>query len=443
MISNTKHALRTVEDQIADHAEKASAVMDKATQEGRSRTEDENAEVATHSKAIEVLRANQRELEDQLAVEENIEEGMKGRSFSPEESKGVPLGDGGFAGVQVMQAKSVGEQFTESEGYKSLVSGKGFSGEWSTGQINLETKSTVTSGGTLGAFTNYTQFVPGVVETLFQVPTIADLLPTATATSPQITYNQELSVTNAAAATAESGLKPESAFTFDEVTEPVKKLATFLPISDEMLEDAPQVQAYLNQRLSLFIRIAEEASILRGSGTNDLVGFVNSFATRGIGSAVITGTADSNAGTAIYGDLFNIMNNQRGSSHLEPDGIIMHPNEWGTIRTRYDVSGQYYGGGPILGPYGGPQGPASASALGQSFSLWGVPVHVTTAIGAGTMLVGAFKQGAQLFRRGGITVEASNSHSDFFQRNQTAIRAEERLALAVYRPSAFTVVTWQ
>ena len=34
-------------------------------------------------------------------------------------------------------------------------------------------------------------------------------------------------------------------------------------------------------------------------------------------------------------------------------------------------------------------------------------------------------------------VEASNSHSDYFQRNLTAIRAETRLALAVYRPEAF------
>jgi HK97 family phage major capsid protein len=59
----------------------------------------------------------------------------------------------------------------------------------------------------------------------------------------------------------------------------------------------------------------------------------------------------------------------------------------------------------------------------------------------GTALIGAFKQGGQIFRRSGLTVEASNSHSTFFQENQTAIRAEERLALAVYRPGAFGTVT--
>ena len=53
----------------------------------------------------------------------------------------------------------------------------------------------------------------------------------------------------------------------------------------------------------------------------------------------------------------------------------------------------------------------------------------------------AFGQAAQVFRKGGIRVEASNSHSDFFIKNLVAIRAEERLALAVYRPGAFGEVT--
>lgn len=38
-----------------------------------------------------------------------------------------------------------------------------------------------------------------------------------------------------------------------EVVEPVKKIATVLPISDELLEDAASIQSYLNERLTLFV----------------------------------------------------------------------------------------------------------------------------------------------------------------------------------------------
>jgi HK97 family phage major capsid protein len=68
-------------------------------------------------------------------------------------------------------------------------------------------------------------------------------------------------------------------------------------------------------------------------------------------------------------------------------------------------------------------------------------VFVTTNVGLGTVLLGNFREGATIFRRGGVTVEATNSHSDYFTKNLSMIRAEERLALATYRPSAFGVVT--
>ena len=43
-------------------------------------------------------------------------------------------------------------------------------------------------------------------------------------------------------------MKPESSLVFGEVSAPVRKIATILPISDEMLKDAPQISAYLNSR---------------------------------------------------------------------------------------------------------------------------------------------------------------------------------------------------
>jgi hypothetical protein len=52
-----------------------------------------------------------------------------------------------------------------------------------------------------------------------------------------------------------------------------------------------------------------------------------------------------------------------------------------------------------------------------------VLIALSSLIPAGTGLVGAFTTGAQIFRRGGIRVDASNSHQDFFVKNLVAIRA--------------------
>ncbi|MFL5892014.1 MAG: phage major capsid protein [Solirubrobacterales bacterium] len=58
----------------------------------------------------------------------------------------------------------------------------------------------------------------------------------------------------------------------------------------------------------------------------------------------------------------------------------------------------------------------------------------------GTALIGS-SQGAAIYRKGGLRVQASNADSTFFQSNLIALRAEERLDLAVFRPSAFCAVT--
>jgi HK97 family phage major capsid protein len=233
---------------------------------------------------------------------------------------------------------------------------------------------------------------------------------------------------------AEGGLKPESALGLTTADEPIKKIATILPVSEEMLEDAPAIQSYINGRLSLFVRIEEERQLLRGtSGGNEVQGLLTS---RGI-PVYNGGTAAGNRAE----QLFKGMNSMRGSALLEPEWTIMNPADWEAIRLLKDNNGQLYGGGPFFGPYGGPQGPASSSSqvAGATDSLWSKPVYVTGVLGAGTALVGT-RAAAQVWRRGGLSVDASNSHNDYFQRNLVALRAEERLGLTVYRPTGFVEV---
>jgi HK97 family phage major capsid protein len=290
---------------------------------------------------------------------------------------------------------------------------------------------TIYESGQGAGFVSVPQAIPGVVSKLFEPLGVADLFPSSPAQTSTLRYIVEGTATSGAAGVAEGGEKPTSDLAYSTQDEPVKKIATVLgPISDELFSDAPSVQTYLNSRLSLFIKIEEERQLLRGSGTNELVGIFG----RGI-NAYARGTIDNQAIA-----IFKAMMGTRGSAHLDPDGIVMHPTDWQTVRLLEDNNGQLFGGGPFYGPYGGPQGPAPAAGVFSTNTLWNVPVVLSTVVGAGTALLGSFSQAARIYRRGGLSIEASNSHDDWFVHDQIAIRAEQREALACFRPGAFTQV---
>jgi HK97 family phage major capsid protein len=417
---------RAIDEALSQHAKEYKAILDKAEEEDRQPTEDDRAEITEHMKAIETLKAEKAEVEANIATLKEVDSLSKdlGPQFS--DFKEVEVRDR----HSESEVKDLGDQLIESKGYKELLEGGMSGGNWSSGPIEL--KATLAS--TPGSALTPNQYVPGIVSTLFQRNYVSDLPAQVQTNASQITYVKESTATNAAAAVSEGQAKPQSTLAFTETTESVRKIATILPVTDELLADAPQIQAYVNSRLILFVKNTEEQQVLLGSGTApNIQGLIA--AGRNTVGTYARGTVDSNAIA-----LFKAMNGTRGSSQLDPDAIVIHPTNWQAIRVATDTSGQLFGGGPFYGPYGGPQGPASSSQFSAD-NIWGVPVVVTSNITVGSALVGNFSQGAAVYRRSGVTVEATNSHSTWFADNITALRAEERLALAVYRESAFTVVT--
>jgi len=423
--------IRACDEKLAEHATEYKAVLDKAESEDRQLDEDDRAEIAEHMKAIEALKAEKAEAEKNNKTLQEVDELSKGLGKSGptfESFDQVEVGERHTA----KEVKTLGEQFIEAKGYKDLIE-RGFGGaKWSSGPIELDEKAALFTSA--GSALTPAEYQPGIVSTLFQRLYVADLFGQSTTDSGQVRYIKETTATSGANAVSEGQAKPESTLAFGETSEPVRKIATLLPVTDEMLADAPQISAYINQRLTLFVKIKEEQQLLGGTGTAPQIQGLIGAGRNSVGTYA-HGTADDNA-TA----LFKAMNGTRGSSQLDIDGIVLHPTNWQAIRVAKDVSGQFYGGGPFYGPYGGPQGPSGSSQFSAD-NLWGVRVVVTSAMNAGSAVVGAFGQGGAVIRRSGVTVEATNSHSTWFADDIVAIRAEERLALAVYRESAFTVVT--
>jgi hypothetical protein len=70
---------------------------------------------------------------------------------------------------------------------------------------------------------------------------------------------------------------------------------------------------------------------------------------------------------------------------------------------------------------------------------------VTSVIEAGVALVGCFKTAAQIFRKGGVRVDASNSHQDYFTRSRRDESGQEnecdtrRIVRSLWSDLAFDV----
>lgn len=323
--------------------------------------------------------------------------------------------------------RSMGEQFVQSPEYLDFFPKQRHrtSAAWRSNSVELFDyrgmhATTLTTDPASGGDLILPDNRGGILPILFKPLVVADLMASGTTDSNLIAYMVESLFTNAAAAVAEGAVKPESAMAFDATSDPVRKIAHWLPVTEEMLEDVAQIRSYIDARLRLGVQIAEEDELLNGTGVAPhILGLLKR---PGLHAAFARVDPMTNA-DAMFVQMMSIY----WSSFVMPTGFAINPVNWAATVLAKTTTGEYMAGGPF------------SSIPAQR--IWGLPVAVTPAIAAGKALVGAFKSAAQVFRKGGIRVEASNSHVDFFIKNLVAIRAEERLALAVYRPGAFGEVT--
>lgn len=251
--------------------------------------------------------------------------------------------------------------------------------------------------------------------------TVADLLVQGSTTRGGVEYYEETTVTNNAATVAEGSAKPESALGWTLRNEPIRKIATWIPATDEVLDDNPFLEGQIRGRLTFMVQRVEEAQVLSGNGVGqNLLGILNR---SGI-QTVAKGASEDNP-TAIYRAM-QLIRGAGGAGFAEPTAVVLHPTNWTAIATARTADGLYIWGHP--------------SQVGPD-RIWGKEVRQTTGIAAGTALVGAFRPHGEVIRRTGITVTLSSEHATNFTENKVTILAEERLGLAIYRPSAFATAT--
>lgn len=321
-------------------------------------------------------------------------------------------------------AKTFGEAFVKSAAYRDAAQKAGGSANLPIGatdsvqvmdRAGVKTLLKVTSGGLAG--------VPEEDRTgLIVAKPLAGLdflnvIASATTDSDVVEWLEETTYTNSAAETAEGADSPESALAFTVRTANVKEIPHFIPVTRRALADAAFVESWINNRLVDGVRRRLQTQVLSGGGTGeDFTGIYN---TAGIGSIDRSVT-----GTDMIESLHKAITTIRTNAFIEPDFVGIHPNDWEAIRLlKASTAGTYQYGAP--------------SEAGAQ-SIWGIPAIVHAAFTSGSPLVGRGSE-ATLFVREGLSVAASDSHSDYFIKRQVALLATMRAAFAVTQPKAFAV----
>lgn len=313
--------------------------------------------------------------------------------------------------IQQTEGKSVGQQFVESDAWKALQGTK-------AGRARLEVKAIVNATGQNQPLVPAHRLA-GIIHEPNRILTIRDLLLVGRTTSNLIEYAKENVFTNNAgpqvggSPTAfENVTKPESNITFTLESMAVQTLAHWIPVSKQVLADAPMLQSYIDGRLSYGLKLEEEDQLLNGNGTNgNLSGLLKS----GNYTAYNRGaTGDTKI------DTIRKAFTQCALSNYTATAVVMNPADWEEIELTKDNEGRYI--------FAQPQ------SLAQP-QMWGKTVVATNSIAAGTFLTGAFNMAAQIWDREDASISVSTENSDNFVKNMVTILAEERLALTVYRPA--------
>lgn len=428
--------LKNLQGAAVAAVKKAREIAEKADSESREMTADERGSFDQEMQKgrdlldqVKAAKADQEVLDEAARIVDEIGE--------PIETGGEPKGGGTTVRDRV---KSLGLQLVESPEFKSAMS------PYKGGHIPSGTpfrtdpiavKSLFVGGSDTSAGTFVVNEQTGIVEMLGRRELkIRDLVSVRTTGSDTVEYVQQTSHTNAAATVPEAtssaapttgtalsgplvnnpngGYKPEGAWAFERKTATVRTIAEWVPATKRALADVGQLEGLINDELRADIAEAEEGQILNGNGSGENLTGIRNW----------SGLQTQAFSTDLFESVRKAITKARTIGRVAPNGVVLSPADVEKVDLAKDLEGRYRGAGPF--------------AMGPR-TLWGLPIVESESQPDGEGLLGDFSK-AVLWDREQTTVTMTDSHADFFIRNMVAILAEERVAFAVVRPTAFVKV---
>ncbi len=371
---------------------------------------------------LEGLQALMKDIND---LGEKYEKAYEADKFAKENQKAleddkravnrIGLGEGK---EKSYETKSLGELFVNSKEFKENAKKCDFNlvdfktKDWLSG---MEFKATMTTSA--NGYPPEVLREGGITFSAQRPPQIINVLPMRRTGQNGIKFMAETVFTNTAAAKAEGATADEATLTFAETSISIVRIPVFIPVTEEQLEDVEGMEDIINNRLILMVQQTLDTQVLNGSGVAPNM--------RGIRNFTGVQTQAKGADPA-FDAIRKAIDKVNVTGRAQASALLMHSTDWMNLELTRTADGLYILGNP---------------ASGIDRRLWGLPVVETQVLTAGTAHVGDFARYSELVMRTGIELAISDSHSDYFIRNQFAIRATVRAAVEVRRGAAFCDVT--
>ncbi len=296
--------------------------------------------------------------------------------------------------------KTIGEQVTKSleNHVEALKAGK---------ELTLDVKAPTTLAGDYTGTIALSTLEPGVNRIARQRSLLQNVVNRGTTNSMYVTYIQQTLKADGAFL-AENDLKTEYELKYQEVSKQVKKVASLVKVSKEMLADLPFMASEVNGDLMLGVENAIENQLLNGTGlTVNLEGILANATT------FSAGTFANTVISANLADVIRVAVAQIQQANFNPTHVVLNPADVAKLQLIKTTSGEYSYPMFYMDPRTAEVRIAELSIISTNYMT------------AGNFLVGDMTKD-NLRMRETMNIQLGYVNDDF-QRNMVSILCEARL----------------
>jgi len=270
------------------------------------------------------------------------------------------------------------------------------------GMLSLDVKNTTINDDYSGNVALST-LEPGVDNIARPVIKVRNVVNTGTTSSKFVVYISQTANTSASWVT-EGQTKPTSNPSYEEVSVEVKKVASTVKVSKEMLADLAFVRSEINADLMAGLDQAFEDALINGAGGTSLDGLL------GFAQPFAAGTFAGTIPAANVSDVIRVAKAQIQGANFEPTHVLLHPEDAAKIESTKATDGGY----------------TYPAFWDRNMMLAGLIVVTSTNIAPDTFLVGDMSKSNVRIREN-MNLQVGYVNDDF-QRNMVTILAEMRAA---------------